>query len=301
MRNILLVFCFSVVVFALDAKASEYVELTPAQKQEIETTESKKSMENWLSGIFGLQPYRTNYLLPYGYSNKVYKSYTPTDKYKRYEAELQVSLKMNVARDLFGLNELYYLSYTHTAFWQLYSDSSPFRETNYNPEAFVIFPVYDRNSDLHLRSIKFALAHKSNGQGNNKDVVYATPADNPGNRSRSINYLYSTLRFEHGTLLTDITAMWPFPESEDGNDNPDIMDYQGYTKIELTYFYNKNMFTLMGRGNPITGKGAVQGTYSYPLMNDTYLYFKAFSGYGESLIDYNNNLNKFSIGFSFSR
>lgn len=301
MRNILLVFCLSIVVFASNASAHEDVKLTPAQKQEIDTQESKKSMEHWLSGIFGLQPYKTNYLLPYGYSNKVYKSYVQTDKYQRNEAELQVSLKMNVAKDIFGLNERYYLSYTHTAFWQLYAASSPFRETNYNPEAFVVFPVYDKNSDLHLRSIKFALAHKSNGQGSNKDAVYASPADDLGNRSRSINYIYSTLRFEHGTLLTDITAMWPFPESEDGNDNPDIMDYQGYTKIKFTYFYKKNMFTLMGRGNVVTGKGAVEGTYSYPLMNDTYLFFKAFSGYGESLIDYNNNLNKFSVGFSFSR
>lgn len=302
MKNILFLFCLTIVVFATNAIADEDVELTPAQKQEIDTTESKKSMENWLSGIFGLQPYRTNYLLPYGYSSKVYDTYTPTDKYQRNEAELQVSLKMNVARDIFGLNELYYLSYTHTAFWQLYADSSPFRETNYNPEGFVVFPVYDRYSDVHLRSVKVAIAHKSNGQGNNKDVVYPpSPTYNTGNRSRSINYLYSTVRFEHGTLLTDITAMWPFPESKDGNDNPDIMDYLGYTKIELTYFYKKNMFTLMARGNIASGKGAIQGTYSYPLINDTYLYFKAFSGYGESLIDYNNNLNKFSVGFSFSR
>lgn len=301
MRYILVVFFLSVVVFASDVKADENEELTPAQMQEFEASESKKSMENWLSGIFGLQPYRSNYLLPYGYSNKVYKSYTPTDKYQRNEAELQVSLKMNVARDLFGLGELYYLSYTHTAFWQLYAASSPFRETNYNPEGFVVFPVYDRDSNFNIRSIKFALAHKSNGQGNNKDVVYATPADNPGNRSRSINYVYSTVRFEHGTLLSDLTLWYPFPESESGNDNPDIMKYLGYTELKFTYFYQRSMFTLMGRGNFTTGKGAVEGTYSYPLMNDTYLYIKAFSGYGESLIDYNNNLNKFSIGFSFSR
>lgn len=301
MKNILFLFCFTIVIFASNINADENVELTSAQKQEIDMQDSKQSMEHWLSGIFGLQPYRTNYLLPYGYSDKVYKTYVKTDKYQRNEAELQVSLKMNVARDLFGLHELYYLSYTHTAFWQLYAASSPFRETNYNPEGFVIFPVYDKNSDLHLRSIKLALAHKSNGQGNNKDANYASPADDLGNRSRSINYIYSTVRFEHGTLLTDITAMWPFPESEDGNDNPDIMDYLGYTKIKFTYFYHKNMLTLMGRGNIATGKGAIEGTYSYPLMNDTYLYIKAFSGYGESLIDYNNNLNKFSIGFSFSR
>lgn len=301
MKYIFLLLLISITLFADDVRKSNSEEVNTLDIDKVKSSESKKAMNKWLEGKFGLQPYRVNYLLPYGYTDTNYKSYVPSDEYKNVEAELQVSLKLNVANNLLGLNESYYLSYTHTAFWQVYANSSPFRETNYNPEGFVIFPLYDDDSILKLRSIKFALAHKSNGQGNTSNVVYANPSQNPGNRSRSINYVYSTVRFQHDTLLADLTLMYPFPESEESNDNPDIMDYLGYTKLKLSYFLDKHMFTLMGRGNFMTNKGAVEGTYSYPLIDDTYLYIKVFSGYGESLIDYNNKVTKYSIGFSFSR
>jgi len=79
------------------------------------------------------------------------------------------------------------------------------------------------------------------------------------------------------------------------------MDYIGYGSVKFTYFYFEHMFTLMARGNLERGRGAIEATYSYPLQDQTNLYVKLFSGYEESLIDYNRNLTKFAIGFSFSR
>lgn len=299
MKFFLLVLLLNMAIFANEAERGEYSAPEGYEHEMADELDAKHSMDNWLSGLFGLQPYKVNYLLPYGYSTKVYKSYTPTDKYMNSEAELQISLKLNVGNDLFGLGESYYLSYSHVAFWQTYAESSPFRETNYNPEGFVVFPVDD--DIFNIKAIKFALAHKSNGQGSNREVVYTNPEDNLGNRSRSINYVYSTLRLQHGTLLSDFTVMTLLPEDDETNDNPDIMDYYGYGELKLSYFSGKHMYTLMGRGNPSHGHGAVEGTYSYPLLKSAYLYTKIFSGYGESLIDYNNEINKFSIGFSFSR
>ncbi|MCX6051751.1 MAG: phospholipase A [Campylobacterales bacterium] len=290
MKYLVLVLLMNLAIFANDVGDNQVTD-----------RETKQSMDNWLSGIFGLQAYKSNYLLPYGYATKVYKSYTPTDRYMNAEAELQVSLKYNIANDLLGLNEAYFLSYTHNAFWQVYSDSSPFRETNYNPEGFVVVPVSDTYTFLHIQSLKLALAHKSNGQGSNKDVVYSNPADNLGNRSRSFNYVYSTLRLKHGALLTDYTYMARLPEKADTDDNPDLMDYLGSSELRFSYFSGKHMYSLMGRENFSTGLGAVEGTYSYPLLNSTYFYAKAFNGYGESLIDYNKEVTKFSLGFSFSR
>ncbi|MFA6137065.1 MAG: phospholipase A [Sulfurimonas sp.] len=301
MKYLILLWLINAAIFANDIPDAIDSDLATLEIKKIQNKESKDAMNHWLFGTFGLQPYKVNYLLPYGYSNQLYKSYTPTDKYKSTEAELQVSLKLNVGNNLFGLNESYYLSYSHLALWQIYSESSPFRETNYNPDGFVIFPIYDEDSGFNLRSIKFAVAHKSNGQGSNRDVTYAKPEDNLGNRSRSINYIYTTLRLQQSTLITDLTLMSRLSENEKTDDNPDIMDYQGNTELKLSYFAGKQMYTLMGRGSFSTGLGAVEGSYSYPLLNDAFLYFKVFSGYGESLIDYNNEITKCSVGFSFSR
>lgn len=278
------------------------VELEKIELEEIGDTKAKKSMDDWLQGRFGLQPHYVNYLLPFGYTEQVYKEYPASDEYGHIEAELQVSLKINIGNDLFGLGEKYYLSYSQRSFWQIYEDSSPFRETNYNPEMFVVFPISDHTSAFHMRSITLAYSHLSNGQGqthNTKAYTYAY--EDPENRSRGIDNLYLNFTFQHKTLITELKIWTPPIEDKFKSDNPDIMDYLGYSRLKVTYFWGENMFTLMGRGNLQTGKGAMEATYSYPLVNGTYLYAKVFSGYGESLIDYNNQITKFSLGFSFSR
>jgi phospholipase A1 len=291
-------------VYAGDTQVSKSASLDATKSQidieDIKNDRSKENMQKWLDGVFGLKPYKDNYILPFGIANRKYEAHEPNLNYNKKEAELQVSLKLQVAHNLCGLQEKYYVSYTHQAFWQIYINSSPFRESLYNPEAFVVFPISDRTSSFNIRSFKFALAHKSNGQPNTEGVTFSNGLA-PGNLSKSINYYYATLRLQHDTLLTDLTFMAPFPGSANLSDNPDIMKYLGYTKAKFSYFFNEHMFSLMVRGNLDSQKGALEATYSYPLQNDTYLYVKLFTGYMESMIDYNKNITKFSIGFSFSR
>jgi len=299
MKFFIILIMFAVYMFAADNTLKALDESkSKIETKNITNDKSKKSMEQWINAEFKLQPYRTNYLLPFGIASKTYLSQRPGVIYKDIEAEIQVSLQLKVVSNLLGLDEKYYLSYTHHAFWQIYTHSAPFRESLYNPEAFVIFPISDNKSFLQMRSLKFAIAHKSNGQPDTTD----NPVYNGFNLSKSINYIYATLRLQHNTLISDFTLMTPYLGKSDLTDNPDIMKYMGYTKAKFTYFYNENMLTLMLRGNIASQKGAIEITYSHPLRKDTsYLYIKLFSGYMESLIDYNNNITKFSVGFSFSR
>ncbi len=265
--------------------------------ENVENSKTKASMQKWLDGNFGLKPYRVNYILPYGYREDSYVSKVPSIEYTNIEAELQVSLKLQIFKDIFKLHERYYISYTQQAFWQLYANSAPFRESLYNPEVFIEFPIDDDISIFNLRTFTFGYAHRSNGQPDTSGITFSTN-QTLENMSRSLNYIYGTIRMQYESLITDITLLATI---SDLSDNPDIMDYYGYSNIKFTYFINKHMFTLYARGNMITGNGAVEATYSYPLISDTNLYVKIFSGYGESLIDYDNQITKFSIGFSFSR
>ncbi|EQB35385.1 hypothetical protein M947_08870 [Sulfurimonas hongkongensis] len=302
MKHILVLIFLVLSAIASKIDSKKGIEVESYDITNISDEVSKKSMQRWLNEDFGLMPHKANYLLPMGYrSGGDYKSYVPTDNYKSTESEIQVSLKLYLGTNFLGFDESYYLAYSHLAFWQTYAESSPFRETNYTPEAFVEFPIKNEDSYFNLKSVKAGIAHTSNGQGSNEGVDYIDPSKNPGNRSRNINLLYTELSFQHETLLAELRLSVPLPGTANDDDNPDIMDYLGYTSIKFNYFLGEHMFTLMARGNVVTGYGAVESTYSYPLIDDAYFYTKIFCGYGESLIDYNNNITKFSIGFSFSR
>ena len=265
---------------------------------EVKDIETNKSMKMWLDGNFGLKPHNVNFMLPMSYRKDHYGSSIPNLDYKNIEAQLQVSLKLKITQNYLGLKEKYYLAYTQRAFWQLYADSSPFRETLYSPEAFVEFPISDKDSMFGARSLTLGYAHESNGQPDTEGIKFASSDEKLENFSRSLNYFYVKLRMQHKALISDIKFLAPF---SDLSDNPDIMNYRGRSELKFTYFTNEHMFTLMGRGNLRTLKGAAEATYSYPLLNDMNLYVHVFSGYGESLIDYNNNITKYSVGFSFSR
>ena len=294
-------FLLLLVILYITLSAQEIKNEKNLDLESLSNQESLDSMNSWLNGDFGLKPDKVSYLLPFGYTGHKYKSYN-LDGYNNFEAELQVSFKLGVGQNLFGLKERYYLSYTHHAFWQIYTNSSPFRENNYNPEAFTIIPIFSDVRGFTLRNVKLSLAHISNGKG-----ATSLTYDKFGNpivvkTSRSINYVYVDMAFQKGSFLTNFIIQTPSFGGENLSDNPDIMDYWGYTAMRLSYFHEKSMYTLLLKGNPVTEKGALEATYSYPLhKHSLFAYGKFFTGYGESLIDYNNYVTKIAFGIAFSR
>jgi len=93
------------------------------------------------------------------------------------------------------------------------------------------------------------------------------------------------------------------------DDNPDIYKYYGYGDLSLFYPYKKHTFELRIRNNikfNSQNKGATELNWTFPLpellsTSNSYGFLKIFSGYGESLIDYNRENNKIGIGIAFSR
>ena len=266
----------------------------------IKDTRARSYISDWSGEVFGLTPYRPNYVLPFGYSSRPYRVYTPHDgEYMQAEAELQISFKFAMAQNLLGLNEKYYAAYTQRSFWQVYKKSSPFRETNYSPELFVTFPLGTQKT-FGPKQATLGFWHYSNGQGNIEKSDNAERYPELVNRSRSLNRMYAKLTFQHNALVWDAMVWFPFGNYDD--DNPDIMDYIGYGGLRAMYFYRQHLFTAYLRGNPLTQKGSLELTYSHPAkIRGTYFFGKLFTGYGESLIDYNRKNTKISVGVSFSR
>ncbi len=250
--------------------------------------------ETWLSGS-DLEAYKLNYFCPVSYAEQTYHSYLKDTEYKHVEVEVQFSIKYNLENDLFGLGGKYYIAYSQHAFWQIYTHSKPFRENIYNPEAFA---RYDLNVESipSLKILQIGYEHQSNGNPDTTNTII--DGEPVGNISRGLDTLYTIIGFETGDLHTELKAWVPVTSL---SDNPDLMDYIGYTSINMKYFYGRQILSLNARGNLATKKGAVEAAYAYPVGESVNLYFKVFTGYTETMIDYEDYVTKFSIGFSFSQ
>ncbi|HHH72700.1 MAG TPA: hypothetical protein ENL04_02625 [Sulfuricurvum sp.] len=266
-------------------------------------------LQKHLERKFGFQAYKANFFLPVCIADRAYPTYDPADSYRQIEAEFQYSFNIDLFSDLLTLNELYGVAMTSFGFWQMYSTSSPFREVNYNPEIYILFPLV--NDAVGLKTLKLTYSHVSNGQGDiDRADINTSNCLECGDywrrsRSRAWNYISSVFEFQYDSFLVDLT-LWTTIDVRMFNikdDNPDIVDYYGWGELGAIYFYGAHQFEIKGRLNPMTGYGAVRAGWSYPFFGreSIYWYVKGFSGYGESLIDYDRYVNKIGFGFSFFR
>lgn len=182
-------------------------------------------------------------------------------------------------------------AYTQQSQWQLYNDSGnasrPFRETNYMPELILATKPGVRFGDLQWNLFSFAFNHQSNGRS---DSI-----------SRSWNRLIAGVGVEQGNLGVVGRLWWRLPESAETDDNPTISDYYGWGDLSAIYKWRGQSFSATIRGNPSTGKGAGQMAWtSAPLLGPLRGYVKLFSGYGETLIDYNWKQTTIGIGVTLN-
>ncbi len=249
----------------------------------LENEESHETAKQIISSSFDIYPYKANYFLPVSYDTK-----ERSDR-KQTEAKFQLSVRKPITYNLLGMNESINFAYTQTSWWQLYDESAPFRETNYQPELFVTIPY---KKDSSLKAYKFAFLHESNGQG--------------GEESRSWNRLYLQGFFQYNDLFISPRAWYRIPESDSNDDNPDITDYLGYGDLTFLYPYKRNTFKLKLRNNLDfhTNRTGTEFEYTFPLTSkkkSSYGFIQLFNGYGDSLIDYDENMSRISIGLSISR
>ncbi len=171
------------------------------------------------------------------------------------------------------------MRHTQKSWWQLSNseESSPFRETNYEPQSSGSATDY-RFAGWTLRDVEMGYNHDSNGRSD--------PT------SRSWNRLYTRLMAENGNWLVEVKPWYVVGNTDD---NPDITKYMGYYQLKIGYHLGDAVLECEGHtGN--TGYGGAELGLSYPITKHVRLYTQVYSGYGESLIDYNFNQTRVGVG-----
>lgn len=219
-------------------------------------------------------------------------------------AKFQISFKyriLNIKGPLaqrFPALQGFHLAYTQTSLWDWKQASAPFLDSSYKPEFLYSMDGVDRGrwADWFRLDLQAGLQHESNGKG--------------GADSRSLNmaYFQPTAVFgkQDGLQLTLSPRVWAYIGSL--SDNPNLARYRGYVGLRSILGWADGLqLSATGRLGASANRGSLQLDLSYPMMRlfsgsfSLYLYAQYFTGYGESLLLYNQRSSAFRAGFAFFR
>lgn len=248
-------------------------------------------------GLVRVRSHNPVYLLPVRYSTRRNETPAIPDEGEPalqplnldpFEAKFQLSLKAKLLDNLIGDNGDLWVGYTQQSNWQAFNsvESEPFRETNYAPEVFTTWRTGVDLFGWRWQMVNLGFMHHSNGRS---DPL-----------SRSWNRVYATFGFERDDWQLYVRP-WVRIGEGSSDDNPDIEDYMGRGDVRLIWRRGKHDFELMGRYSPGDQRGALQFDWHYPVFGDLKAYLQLFTGYGETLIDYDHRQTTIGVGVSVVR
>jgi phospholipase A1/A2 len=250
-------------------------------------------------GTYNIRGYKPVYVLPAFFtSNQNNQPHSPNpnntvtdqgEQLDNVEAKFQLSLKAKVWQGVFGDAGDLWVGYTQSSRWQVYNSqlSRPFRETNYEPEAMLVFNTHYQVLGWEGRMLGIGFNHQSNGRS---DPL-----------SRSWNRVIANVGFERDGWTVMLRPWWRIPEARSDDNNPDIGNYMGRAEMQVVHEWHGQEFGLLLRHSLRGGSrshGSARFSWSFPMAGNLRGYMEVFKGYGESLIDYNHNATYLGLGVS---
>jgi phospholipase A1/A2 len=218
--------------------------------------------------------------------------------YQKLETRIQLSVRTKIAQGLLTPRDAeqrdsLWFGYTQQSYWQLFNGgiSRPFRTTDHEPEAIYVYPsTADLPGGWRLRYSGLGLVHQSNGQ--------SLPL------SRSWNRAYLMAGLENGRGWQLLGRVWKRAQEKTEDDNPDIVQHVG--RAELLALWSLNQRHSLGAtwrsALEAKGKGSLRldwlRTLGNPYTSTLRLHTQLFTGYGDSLLDYNRRRMVLSVGLS---
>lgn len=194
----------------------------------------------------------------------------------------QLSVRQRLTKSSLPFQSFLFLTYTQKSFWDIYAESAPFRDTNYNPSIGVGRYVIQNNKLVGAAFFQFE--HESNGRENEY--------------SRSWNSISFSGKYFFNTRLSFSYKIWlPIV---DGKNNRNLTDYRGFFISGIDFMSRDKKWWVSADFNPRKGWGNANTTFNiaYKISNrhNQYLYGRFYNGRGDSLLDYKEYDLNFRIG-----
>lgn len=198
------------------------------------------------------------------------------------DVKFQVSIRHILTNSILPFKTYLFLTYTQLAYWDVFKESFPFRDLNFNPSVGIGRHLVHKNR--YIGGLMLQLEHESNGK------------DEENSRS------WNKISFSTNLL---ISRSWGLQAKVwipivDGENNRDLVKYKGWHFIASTYRYRDFFF-----GGVLTKRGGVNLNYNFMLTmayrplktSNQYLFVEYYNGYGENLLEYKEHRHRLRAGF----
>jgi len=199
------------------------------------------------------------------------------------DVKFQISIRQRLTKSRLPWNTYLFLFYTQKAMWNVFQNSMPFHDLNYNPGIGLSRLIIIK--DKLVGSATLMIEHESNG----RDRL----ASRSWNKiSLAANVFVDPLLMVHGKFWIPIV---------DGGYNRDILRYSGIYQagVQARTHDSKWVFdaTLVKRkGWNLNFNTIINVGVRLNKRDNQYLMLQYYNGYGECLLDYNKFHSRLRIG-----
>lgn len=250
-------------------------QLIPVDEQKEFTDSLKHDLQ--FGPYFGL--YKDNY---FTVGTTPFRKPTSTNS----DVKFQISLSIRLTNAVLPWNSFLFLFYTQKTFWNVFQNSMPMHDLNFNPGIGWSKPFF--NKGRYAGKLTMLVEHESNGRD--------------GLDSRSWN----RVSFYGSTIIDDwlmVHAKFWIPII-DGENNRDLLKYCGiYQSGVVVTTPNKKFsfgLTMVKRsGWNLNFNTILEASWKVHEKSNLNLFAQYYNGYGESLLDYNQFHSRLRVGIVF--
>lgn len=199
------------------------------------------------------------------------------------DVKFQLSISQRLTKSKLPFDSYLFIQYTQKAFWNVFRESLPMRDLNFNPGIGLGHLIIRHNK--YIGKAYLMLEHESNG----RDSI----------DSRSWNKItLSCALVLNGNWETQFKTWIPII---DGENNKDILKYNGIFQFAVNYRTCNKRLQI---GALITQRKAWFGfntqlelSYKFNKRENQFFFIQYYNGYGENLLEYNQYKNMLRVGF----
>lgn len=207
------------------------------------------------------------------------------DKVTRHNSDVkfQVSIAQRLTNNTLPWGTFLFLYFTQKTMWNVFEESLPMRDMNFNPGIGLSKPFFIKNRYIGKASL--IIEHESNGRD--------------GLESRSWN----KISLSGSVLIADwmmVHAKFWIP-IVDGENNRDILKYSGIYQGGVEFSLQNRKFIwgltwVKRKGWNLNMNTIFEFSWLLSRKANQYLFLQYYNGYGENLLDYNHYHSRLRVG-----